>query len=302
MNVIDVVKKAREKQTIVPAFNIPFLTMVEPITQAIKDKNSVGLIEVARVEWLNMSSESLEAVAKEYHKFKKTGYTFLHLDHIPVIDENGFNVDYMPFFERAVASGFESAMIDGSRLSLKDNISATYKVAEYLHKNGLACEAELGAVMGHESEPLDLSYDEIFERKIGFTKVEEAKQFAKESQCDWLSVAVGSIHGAVAASMRDQKKPAGKLDINYLLEINDACNIPLVLHGGSGISKKYIHEAMKSGIAKMNIGTEIRQQYETAIAEGKTLVQAQEVVYDTCCDILKNSLEIENNYDVLIAD
>ena len=55
MNVIDVVKKAREKQTIVPAFNIPFLTMVEPITQAIKDKNSVGLIEVARVEWLNMS-------------------------------------------------------------------------------------------------------------------------------------------------------------------------------------------------------------------------------------------------------
>ena len=52
----------------------------------------------------------------------------------------------------------------------------------------------------------------------------------------------------------------------------------------------------------MNIGTEIRQQYETAIAEGKTLVQAQEVVYDTCCDILKNSLEIENNYDILIAD
>ena len=59
---------------------------------------------------------------------------------------------------------------------------------------------------------------------------------------------------------------------------------------------------MKFGIAKMNIGTEIRQQYKAAITEDKTLDQAQEVVYDICCDILQNTLEIENNYDILIAD
>ena len=115
-------------------------------------------------------------------------------------------------------------------------------------------EAELGAVMGHETEQTAIPYEEIFAKKMGFTKVDEALKFVQESQCDWLSVAVGSVHGAIAANLLDQKKPAAKLDIDHISELRNALNIPLVLHGGSGIENDYITRGIKAGIAKINIG------------------------------------------------
>lgn len=296
----ELVKKALENQTIIPAFNIPHIPMVAPIVAAIKDNNSVGMIQVARVEWLNFQSQSLQHIAKEYQKYKEPGYTFLHLDHIPVIDENQKRVDYMKYIKEACAEGYESVMIDGSRLSLAENIEKTREVADYVHAFDIACEAELGAVMGHESEPLELSYEEIFAQKKGFTDIEEARKFAAESECDWLSVAAGSIHGAVAESMRDQKKPSGKLDIEYLGKLFETTNIPLVLHGGSGIPKHYIQAAVKTGIAKMNIGTELRQAYEFSMREKDDIAAAQEKVYEVCCRMIKEDLEIVNNYDLLI--
>lgn len=294
-----IVKKALELQTIIPAFNIPHLPMVEPISAAIKDNNTVGMIQVARVEWLNFQSKSLEDIAKEYQKYEKPGYTLLHLDHIPVIDENDKHVDYMSLIKRACACGYQSVMIDGSRLSLEGNIQATKEVADYVHQQNIACEAELGAVMGHESEPINLTYEEIFEQRIGFTDIDETKKFVEESDCDWLSVAAGSIHGAVAESLRDQKKPEGKIDIDYLQKLFAVSQIPLVLHGGSGIPNSYIQAAIKAGIAKMNIGTELRQCYEFSLREDKDIAKAQEKVYEVCSKMIKEDLEIVNNYDLL---
>ena len=294
-----IVKKALELNTIIPAFNIPHLPMVEPICSAIEDTKTVGMIQVARVEWLNFESKSLEDVAQEYFKYEKPGYTLLHLDHIPVIDENNKRVDYMTYIEKACDSGYQSVMIDGSRLSLEENIRVTKEVADYVHAKDIACEAELGAVMGHESEPLALSYEEIFAQRVGFTDVEEARRFALESSCDWLSVAAGSIHGAVADSLRDQKKPEGKIDIDYLKDLFEVCMIPLVLHGGSGIPKKYIDAAVKVGIAKMNIGTELRQAYEFSLREDNDISKAQNKVYEVCCRIINEELDIANNYSLL---
>jgi ketose-bisphosphate aldolase len=285
MTIQETVLLARAGGWAVPAFNIPYLPMVEPVARAIGDEKKAGIIHVARVEWIKFRSESLEAVAKEYRRHEKPGLTHLGLDHIPVIDEDQQTVDYLPVIRRALDAGYESVMIDGSRLNLEDNIAATKKVALLVHQSGVACEGEIGAVMGHESGPMK-PYEEIFTAKLGFTKIEEAARFAGESGCDWMSVAVGNIHGAVAEATRHQKKPEARLDVAHIAALSKAGGIPLVLHGGSGISRDYIRRGIAAGIAKINVATEIRQAYECEIAVSGKVDKAREAVYRRTREIL----------------
>jgi fructose/tagatose bisphosphate aldolase len=147
MNAQQAMLRAAQAKTILPAFNIPYLPMMEPVVQAIRDEDAAAMIQVARLEWEKFDSKSLEAVAAEYEKYA-TEHTFLHLDHVPVIDEDQREVDYLPIILRAVQAGYQSVMIDGSRLPLEGNISATAKVSELAHRSGVAVEAELGAVAG----------------------------------------------------------------------------------------------------------------------------------------------------------
>jgi ketose-bisphosphate aldolase len=299
MTIQEYVLLARSKKTAVPAFNIPYLPMVEPVVNAVTDEQIVAIIHVARVEWEKFSSGSLEAVAKEYRKYEKPEYTFLGLDHVPVIDEDMQRVDYLPIIKRALDAGDKSVMLDASRHDLRGNIAATNQVAALVHQNGIALEAELGAVMGHESGPM-LSYEEIFTGKKGFTKIEDAILFAKDSQCDWLSVAVGNIHGAVAEATRHQKKPAARLDVDHIAALYDATNIPLVLHGGSGIQKEYIQKGIQAGIAKINVGTEIRQAYEKAIEEKRGIDKAQEKVYYRMREVITDMLGSKESRPLLV--
>ncbi|MBO5502054.1 MAG: class II fructose-bisphosphate aldolase, partial [Clostridia bacterium] len=193
-----IVRKALENGLVIPAFNIPHPPMLKAIAQAIVDENSVAMIQVARLEWEKFESESLENIAEEYAKYAVEGHTLLHLDHVPVIDEDHKEVDYIPIIKRAISAGYGSVMVDASRLDLEGNIAATRAVADIAHAAGIPVEAELGAVMGHETEQTSIPYEEIFAKKMGFTRVDEALKFVKESECDWLSVAVGSVHGAIA--------------------------------------------------------------------------------------------------------
>ncbi|MDR1421110.1 MAG: class II fructose-bisphosphate aldolase [Treponema sp.] len=278
---------ARQRETAIPAFNIPHLPMVEPVAAAVAGAKITAIIHVARVEWEKFSAGSLEAVAAEYRKHEKPGYTLLGLDHVPVIDEDHKRVDYMPILRRAVDSGYQSVMIDGSRLSLAENIEATLEAASLAHDAGLACEGELGAVMGHESGPAR-PYEEIFETRLGFTGIEDAKRFASQSHCDWLSVAVGNIHGAVAEAARHQKKPEARLDVDHIAALYRAAGVPLVLHGGSGIQIDYIKKGIRAGIAKINIGTEIRQVYEKTIEAKNSVKDAQDAVYVRVRELIEN--------------
>ncbi|MEF9990401.1 MAG: class II fructose-bisphosphate aldolase [Christensenellaceae bacterium] len=298
MNIRETVQKALEKKTVIPAYNIPYLPMVKPIIQAVIDENSVAMIQVARVEWEKFSSESLEAVAKEYHLYANAQHTFLHLDHVPAIDEDFIEVDYIPIIKRAIDCGFQSVMIDASRLNLGKNIEVTAEVSSIAHAAGIPCEAELGSVMGHESGEM-LPYEEIFKTKKGFTDIDEAKEFAQKSNCDWLSVAVGSIHGAVAEATRHQKKPEAKLDIDHIIALQKATNMPLVLHGGSGINKECILKGIANGIAKINVGTELRQVYEQAIAGEKDIEKARMAVYLRTRELITEFLMIQNSRDLI---
>ena len=84
---------------------------------------------------------------------------------------------------------------------------------------------------------------------------------------DWLSVAIGNIHGAISGACKHQAKVEAKLNIDHLKKLREATGIPLVLHGGSGINRSSVLEGVKNGITKINIGTEIRQTYEKALKE-----------------------------------
>ena len=300
MNVHETMLMARRKETVIPAFNIPYLPMVEPVARAVADENSVAIIHVARVEWEKFSAKSLESVAEEYRKYQKPGHTFLGLDHVPAVDEDLQQVDYLPIIQRAVNAGFESVMIDGSRLSLADNISATARAADVVHAYGIACEGELGAVMGHENGPIR-PYEEIFANRLGFTDLDEAKRFAGESRCDWLSVAVGNIHGAVAEATRHQKKPEARLDIDHIASLHRATGLPLVLHGGSGIKIDYIKKGIKAGIAKINVGTEIRQCYEKAMEAQNDSGFAREAVYSRVRELIAG-MEVSNSHALLFGE
>lgn len=225
------VERACKAGVVIPAFNIPYLPMVEPVVKALKDTNSFGLVMAARLEWEKFETGSLEALQVEYEKFKLPGHTRLHLDHVPVIDEDNLRVNYLEIIQRAVDAGYESVMVDGSRLSLAENIACTKEVVDLAHAAGVPVEAELGAVMGHESGPLP-PYEELFASGKGFTDPTEAKQFADQSGCDWLSVAIGNIHGAISAAAKGKKKVAARLNIEHLDRIHKTVGIPLVLHGG----------------------------------------------------------------------
>lgn len=102
-----------------PGIQHPLSADGKAVAQAIIDEKTVAMLQVARLEWEKFESRSLEAVAEEYFKYYDPKYTLLHLDHVPVIDEDQKRVDYMPILERAVKAGYQSVMVDGSRRALR---------------------------------------------------------------------------------------------------------------------------------------------------------------------------------------
>jgi len=291
MKAFDPIRRAAELGMALPAFNIPYLPMMEPVVQAIVDQDCFALIATARLEWYKFEARSLYAVAEAYRRWARPGYTWLHLDHVPVIDEDGAEVDFLPTIADAIAEGYQSVMVDGSRLGLEDNIAATGEVVALAQEAGVPCEAELGAVLGHEAGPLP-PYEELFASGQGFTGVEEARRFVSETGCDWLSVAIGNIHGAISGAQRDAKKVEARLQLEHLEALRDATGVPLVLHGGSSVRQEYLLAAIPRGIAKVNIGTEIRQAYEQAMRAELGEAAAQQATYERTCWVLRDYFQM----------
>jgi ketose-bisphosphate aldolase len=296
--VSEIMKNARNKGIVIPGFNIPYLPMMEPVVRALADTQTFGLIMVARLEWVKFKSGSPKQIRDEYEKLKNLNYTRLHLDHVPVIDEDNLLTEFEKIISEAIELGYDSVMIDGSRLSLEENIKQTQKIVHLAHQAHVPVEAELGAVMGHEDGPLP-PYEELFASGKGFTAPNEAKRFAQETQTDWLSVAIGNIHGAISTATRDKKKVEARLNIDHLAKINKLTGIPLVLHGGTGIRKEFIMQSFKNGISKINIATAIRQPYEKLM--DTSIKQAQDAVYDEMIRMIRDELEIAGSAKKLLV-
>jgi len=145
---------------------------------------------------------------------------------------------------KTIHCGFSSVMIDGSSLPISENIALTKKIIEIAHAAGVSVEAEIGHVAGGENSFEGSSVDESM-----YTQPEEAVRFVEETGVDALAVAVGTVHGPY--------KGTPKLDIGRLETIKKSVKIPLVLHGGSGVTDEDFIKAIQGGINKINIFTHI---------------------------------------------
>jgi ketose-bisphosphate aldolase len=298
LSAAELMRRAADRHVLVPAFNVAHLPMVEPIIATVAALRTYALVEVARPDVEKFGAQSFAAVAEEYHRLADREVTRLHLDHVPVIDEDEQQVEWRRLIAEALDLGYDSVMIDGSRLPLGENIAATRAVAEMAHPLDRPVEAELGAVLGHEAGPLP-PYEELFASGKGFTDPAEARRFVEESQCDWLSVAVGNIHGAISAAGRDQTKVQARLNLEHLKLLREATGLPMVLHGGSGIQAEYLRAATGEGIAKINVGTEIRQAYERTLATTDDVAQAQAAVSDSMRSLIVDIYRMEGSAERL---
>jgi ketose-bisphosphate aldolase len=155
---------------------------------------------------------------------------------------------------RAIAYGCSDVMYDGSKLPVEENIENTRMVVRAAHAVGVPVEAELGVVgRGNMYEDLDL-------RRKGYTDPDSVERFLAETGVDFLAVAIGTAHGLY------RSEP--DLDLDLLSEIRARVDVPLVLHGGSGVTEDQFREAIARGISKINVATDL---YVTA---GKRLVEA----------------------------
>jgi len=295
----EIVNNAYRAGIVVPAFNVPYLPMMKPVIRAAVDLDSFALIEVARIEWLKFECQGPASVMEEFSRWDGTDHVRLHLDHIPVIDEDGLKVDYLPIIREAIALGYHSVMVDGSLLDLEGNIEATREAAALAHEAGIPCEAELGAIM-REGTARTMLYEELFESGAGFTDPKDASRFVRETGCDWLSVAVGNIHGAVSGVLKDKKKTEARLNLEHLDRLREATQTPLVLHGGSGVKRQDLIAAVKRGIAKVNVGFEIRQAYEHSLQEsGGDVSAAQDTVYQRTFWLIRDHFGVAGSHRLL---
>jgi ketose-bisphosphate aldolase len=288
LSIASIVNNAFRLGLAIPAFNVPYLPMVKPVIQAVVDQDSFALIETARIEWLRFESQGAAAVMKEFSKWHIPDHIRLHLDHIPVIDEDGQEVNYLPIIQEAIDLGYHSVMIDGSSCDLEGNIKATQQVVTLAHVAGIPCEAEVGAIVREGDEHL-LSYEELFESGKGFTNVEDALRFVRDTRCDWLSVAIGNIHGRLSGVLKDKKKTEARLNLELLDRLHQEVSIPLVLHGGSGMNPGDLLAAIQRGIAKVNVGFEIRRAYEVSLrSTAGDVSAAQNAVYERTRWLIRN--------------
>lgn len=278
--------EAYHQHIVIPAFNVPYLPMIKPIVDTLKGFGCFGLVEVARPDVEKFEARSFKAVADEFNKYADRNFARLHQDHIPVIDEDWQKVDWRSLIQEALNLNYGSVMVDGSRLPLEENIRVTRTVVDMAHAEGVPVEAELGAVLGHEKGPLP-PYEELFSSGKGFTRVDDAKRFVEETKVNWLSVAIGNIHGAIAGDAKSKKKVEARLNIDHLRKLSEAVGIPLVLHGGSGIKQESVLSAIQNGITKINVGTVLRQAYEKNLKKGGNVYIAQDAVRKEVGSLIK---------------
>lgn len=162
----------------------------------------------------------------------------IHLDH-------GSSVESC---KKAVDTGFTSVMIDASKYSLEENIDMTKQVVEYARIKNITIEAEIGHIGGSEDN---------MSSEIAYAKVDDALSLYNETKIDFLAPALGSVHGLY--------KGEPCLDFDKMKEISEKTNIPLVLHGGTGIDDEKLKKAIASGICKVNINTELQIAWTKAV-------------------------------------
>ncbi len=234
---------ANEHNFAVPAFNISDWAMFTGILAISEEKQSPLLVAIHPDEVRHIGADLIGAIAVAARRSSVP--IAIHWDHGASYEE----------ILSAIQLGFTSVMIDGSMLPFDGNVAVTRKVAEAAHAVGLSVEGELGTIGSTDTEA------EAGAAAIIYTNPDDAMIFIKETGVDSLAIAIGTYHGLYPATL----KPELKLEL--LEEIKSRVDIPLVLHGGSNNPDDEIAKAVKLGINKINISSDIKVAYHDKMRE-----------------------------------
>ncbi len=235
----DLLKKAEQGAYAVGAFNCNNMEIVQAIIAAAEAENSPVIMQASQGAIKYAGIDYITAMARVAAENASVPVA-LHLDH-------GTSFEQVML---CIRKGFSSVMIDGSKHSFEENIELTNRVVAVARAVGVSVEAELGKIGGTED---DIHVDD---RDALFTNPEEAREFVERTGVDALAVAIGTAHG--------QYKGVPELDFPRLEKIRSLVNIPIVLHGSSGVADQDIVKAIKLGVRKVNIDTNIREAFVQA--------------------------------------
>lgn len=234
--------KGKEEKYAVAQININSFQWAEAILEAAQEEQSPIIIASSDrlVDYLGGFKTIATMVNRIVEEKNITVPVALHLDH-------GSSVERC---KEAIDAGYTSVMIDGSHHPIDENIEMTKQVTEYAKLHGVSVEAEVGTVGGNEDGLIG---------GIQYADPEECLRIVNETGIDALAAALGSVHGPY------QGEP--KLGFDEMKEISELTNVPLVLHGGSGIPDYQIQKAIELGHSKINVNTECLQAWTKAIRE-----------------------------------
>ena len=232
VNMKNMLEKAKAGKYAVGQFNINNLEWTKTILTVAEEMNSPVILGVS------------EGAARYMGGYKTVvGMVKGLLEDLNITVDVAIHLDHGSTFEnckKAIDAGFTSVMIDGSHHPLDENIRLTKEVVDYAHSLNVSVEAELGLVGGQE--------DDVKSDGVKYADKDECVKLVEATKIDFLAPALGSVHGPY--------KGEPVLGFKEMEEIKNATNIPLVLHGGTGIPDDKIKRAISNGTAKINVNTE----------------------------------------------
>jgi fructose-bisphosphate aldolase class II len=231
-------EEARRGRFAIGAFNADNMEMVQAITEVAEEERAPLILQVGRntipYTGLSMAANMVKTAAAEM-----SVPVALHQDHGRSFEQSVL----------CVRAGFTSLMFDGSRLPYEENVAITAKVTEMAHALGIPVEAELGRVLSAGCTPEEV--------EAAMTDPDQAAEFVERTGCNSLAAALGSIHG--------MRSSVAELDIERVRAVSEATGLPLVLHGGSGVSEESVLAGIENGICKVNVATYLKQGFTAAL-------------------------------------
>lgn len=236
----DILKHADENNYAVGAFNVNNMEICQAIVIAANELQAPVFLQASQGAIKYAGIEYIAALGKLAAELSEVPIT-LHLDHGTDFEE----------IIKCIRYGFSSVMIDASKFPLEENIKKTKEIVRIAHSVGVSVEAELGKIGGTEE------HITVADKDVIYTDPKEAKIFVEETGVDSLAIAVGTAHGVY--------KGEPKIDFDRIAEIDKVVEVPLVLHGSSGVPYEALDKAIDRGIRKINIDTDIRASFAKAV-------------------------------------
>lgn len=274
INMKEMLQVAQENQFAVPAFNIGSGQILKAVVQSANEKNAPVILAIHPNELSFLEDSFVASCIEEANKSKVP--MVIHLDH-------GANKSQIL---RAIRCGFTSVMIDGSHLPYEENVAISREVVEIAKGLNVSVEGELGTI-GTTGTSGEGGSDEII-----YTNPQLARDFVEKTGVDTLAIAIGTAHGIYPKGF----KPELRLDL--LKEIKEVVDIPLVLHGGSSNPDEEIEQAVKLGVCKVNISSDVKSAYYKKcreVLEQNPSLYEPDAIYPQCIEAAREVIEFKMN-------